>query len=207
MRKKLALFFSIVSITLICILNPANANTEPIKDVRVTLVTNKGDITLSVFASKTPVTAANFLNLAQKGYYNGVTFHRVIKNFMIQTGDPTGTGMGSPGYMFEDEIVPSLKHDAKGVLSMARTARPGTNGSQFFITHKETPHLDGQHTVFGKVIEGIEIVDKIEQGDKIQQIKFIDSPEQILKAQEKRVAEWNKILDSNKNKAVLPASN
>lgn len=134
--------------------------------------TNKGEMVLRLYYNQTPVTVANFITLAEgtnpfvsdslkkKKYYDGVTFHRVIKDFMIQGGDPTGTGKGGPGYKFEDEFVDSLKHDDKGILSMAN-AGPGTNGSQFFITHAPTPHLNGRHTVFGKVVGGLEIVDSI----------------------------------------------
>ena len=119
-------------------------------DKNITIHTSKGDIKLTVFASKTPVTAASFLNLASRGFYDGLKFHRVIPDFMIQGGDPTGTGMGGPGYRFEDECRPDLRHDGPGVLSMAN-AGPGTNGSQFFITHVPTDWLNGKHTVFGKV--------------------------------------------------------
>lgn len=176
----------------------------PQQDVRVLLKTNKGDITLQIYASKTPVTAASFLNLAKRGYYNGVTFHRVINNFMIQTGDPTGTGAGTPGYAFKDEFVQGLKHDGPGVLSMANIGRAGTNGSQFFITHRATPHLDNKHTVFGKVLKGQNVVDSITQGDKIETVEFLDSPDEILKAEASSVKEWNAALDKNDGKAVLP---
>src|SRR4030095_2643534 len=127
-----------------------------------------------LFATKTPVTVANFLNLAQRRFYDGVTFHRVIKNFMIQGGDPTGTGMGGPGYKFGDEIHPSLKHSKPGLFSMAN-AGPGTNGSQFFITHVPTPHLDGKHAVFGEVTKGQDVVNAVKQGDTIQSIEILDS--------------------------------
>ena len=132
-------------------------------DINITIKTNKGDIDITIFASKVPLTAANFLNLAKRGYYNGVKFHRVIKNFMVQGGDPTGTGSGGPGYKFEDEIDPTLKHSKPGILSMAN-AGPRTNGSQFFITHVPTPHLDGKHAVFGEVTKGMEVVNAIAQG-------------------------------------------
>ncbi|MEJ5262376.1 MAG: peptidylprolyl isomerase [Ignavibacterium sp.] len=125
--------------------------------------TNMGTIELELFADKTPKTVENFVGLANKGYYNGVIFHRVIDNFMIQGGDPTGTGRGGQslwGGKFEDEIVPELKHNSEGILSMAN-AGPNTNGSQFFITLKETPWLDGRHTVFGKVINGMDVVKAI----------------------------------------------
>lgn len=125
--------------------------------------TNMGTIEIELFADKTPKTVENFVGLANKGYYNGVIFHRVIDNFMIQGGDPTGTGRGGQslwGGKFEDEFVPELKHNGAGILSMAN-AGPNTNGSQFFITLKETPWLDGRHTVFGKVIKGMDVVQAI----------------------------------------------
>jgi peptidylprolyl isomerase len=142
--------------------------------------TDRGDIVLRLEFQKTPLTVCNFVGLAEgklnaakgKPYYNGLTFHRVISDFMVQGGDPLGNGQGGPGYQFPDEIVASLKHDGPGVLSMAN-AGPGTNGSQFFITHKETPWLDGKHTVFGRVVEGQSVVDSIRQGDKIKSVTII----------------------------------
>ncbi len=132
----------------------------------VTMETSKGSITLELYPEHAPVTVNNFLFLAGEGFYNEVTFHRVISNFMIQGGDPTGTGRGGPGYRFADETRGNpLRHDAK-VISMAN-AGPNTNGSQFFITHAPQPHLDGKHTVFGKVTSGADVVDAIEQGDRI----------------------------------------
>jgi len=131
--------------------------------------TEVGDITVQLFADKVPATVNNFVFLAREGYYNDTTFHRVIADFMAQGGDPTGTGMGGPGYQFEDEFHPSLKHDGPGVLSMAN-AGPNTNGSQFFITHSPQPHLDGRHTVFGKVVRGEEVVDAIRQGDQMLKV-------------------------------------
>lgn len=162
-------------------------------DKNITIQTSKGDIKLTVFASKTPVTAASFLNLAQRGFYNGIKFHRVIADFMIQGGDPTGTGMGGPGYRFEDECRSDLKHDGPGVLSMAN-AGPGTNGSQFFITHVDTPWLNGKHTVFGKVTEGQNVVDAICQGDTITSIEITDDLTDLFEEQAARIAEWNKVL-------------
>ena len=163
-------------------------------DKNLTIHTSKGDIKLTVFASKTPVTAASFLNLASRGFYDGLKFHRVIPNFMIQGGDPTGTGMGGPGYRFEDECRPDLKHDGPGVLSMAN-AGPGTNGSQFFITHVPTDWLNGKHTVFGKVTEGQDVVDSIGQGDTISGITIEDGADDLFTEQADRIAAWNKVLD------------
>jgi cyclophilin family peptidyl-prolyl cis-trans isomerase len=122
--------------------------------------TSMGNFTIELFEAQTPKTVDNFVKLAEKNFYDGVIFHRVIDGFMIQGGDPTGTGRGGPGYQFPDEIHPQLKHTSEGILSMAN-AGPNTNGSQFFITLVPTPHLDGRHTVFGKVVEGMDVVKKI----------------------------------------------
>ena len=164
-----------------------------LKDVHVVISTTKGDIELALYPSKAPVTVANFLNLANRGYYKGITFHRVIPDFMIQGGDPTGTGMGGPGYRFEDECRPDLRHDGPGVLSMAN-AGPGTNGSQFFITHVPTDWLNGKHTVFGKVTEGQSVVDSIKQGDTISGITIEDNADDLFAEQADRIAAWNKAL-------------
>ncbi len=137
---------------------------DPTKRYVATIATDQGDIVIELFADKAPRTVNNFVFLARDGYYDGVTFHRVIKGFMAQGGDPTGTGRGGPGYRFDDEFHPALRHDAPGILSMAN-AGPGTNGSQFFITFAPTPHLDGRHAVFGRVIEGMEVVDAIPERD------------------------------------------
>lgn len=142
----------------------------------IVIHTEKGDIQLELYPDKTPKTVQNFATLAKRGYYNGLTFHRVIDNFMIQGGDPTGTGAGGEsiyGAKFEDEIVADLKHDGPGVLSMAN-AGPNTNGSQFFITRVATPWLDGKHTVFGKVIKGMEVVNSIKQGDKMTSVEVLE---------------------------------
>lgn len=164
-----------------------------------TIQTSKGNIELELTPDKTPVTVANFVNLAQHGFYNGVAFHRVINEFMIQGGDPTGTGAGGPGYRFEDEFDPSLRHTGPGVLSMAN-AGPGTNGSQFFITHVATPWLDGKHSVFGKVIKGQEVVNSIKQGDKIEKVTITGDTTALFnnpKVKEK-LASWNDVLASKK---------
>ena len=143
------------------------------EDVEITIKTNKGDINLDMFATKVPHTVANFLGLAKAGYYDGLKFHRVIPDFMIQGGCPLGTGTGSPGYRFGDEFHPELRHDSPGVLSMAN-AGPGTNGSQFFITHVPTAWLDGKHTVFGKVKSDDDqaVVNSINMGDVINSIEI-----------------------------------
>lgn len=154
--------------------------------------TDRGTIRVELAADKAPLTVANFVNLAQRGFYDGLKFHRVINDFMIQGGCPLGTGTGGPGYRFEDEATNGLRHE-RGVLSMAN-AGPNTNGSQFFITHVATPWLDGKHTVFGKVIEGLDVVDAIKQGDMIKSLKIEGDASSALAAKADRVAEWNKIL-------------
>jgi peptidyl-prolyl cis-trans isomerase B (cyclophilin B) len=138
-----------------------------------TIETNRGAIRFELFEDKTPKTVANFVKLAEKGFYDGLKFHRVIADFMIQTGCPEGTGRGGPGYRFADEFHPTLKHSGPGIVSMAN-AGPNTNGSQFFITHVPCPHLDGKHSVFGRVIEGQEVVNAICQGDKMIQVTIAD---------------------------------
>jgi peptidyl-prolyl cis-trans isomerase B (cyclophilin B) len=132
-----------------------------------TIATDDGDIVIELFADKAPQTVNNFVFLARDGYYDGVTFHRVIKGFMAQGGDPTGSGRGGPGYKFADEFHPALKHDQPGILSMAN-AGPNSNGSQFFITYTETPHLDGKHSVFGRVIEGMDVLEAIPERDPMR---------------------------------------
>jgi peptidyl-prolyl cis-trans isomerase B (cyclophilin B) len=134
-----------------------------------TIETNRGNIRIKLHEDKVPNTVANFVKLANRSFYDGLKFHRVIADFMIQGGCPEGTGRGGPGYRFDDEFDPSLRHDGPGVLSMAN-AGPNTNGSQFFITHVATPHLDGKHSVFGQVIEGMDVVNAIQQGDVMQSV-------------------------------------
>jgi peptidyl-prolyl cis-trans isomerase B (cyclophilin B) len=138
--------------------------------------TPRGDIRIELFGDKVPKTVDNFEKLVNKGFYNGLKFHRVIKDFMVQTGCPKGDGTGGPGYKFGDEFHRDLKHDGPGILSMAN-AGPNTNGSQFFITHVATPWLDGKHSVFGRVVEGQDVVDSIKQGDKITSITIADEDE------------------------------
>ncbi len=160
--------------------------------------TSKGTINLTLFDEQAPLTVANFANLASKGFYNGLNFHRVIGDFMIQGGCPHGTGTGDPGYRFEDEFDKSLRHDRPGRLSMAN-AGPGTNGSQFFITHVPTPHLDDNHAIFGEVksAEDQAVVDAIAQGDTITSIEIDGDLASLLDAQSGRVADWNAALSKN----------
>jgi len=144
--------------------SPPEMQIDVTKNYKASIETNRGTIELELYPQHAPQTVNNFVFLAGEGYYDDVKFHRVIADFMIQTGDPTGTGRGGPGYRFEDECQGNpLKHE-RGVISMAN-AGPNTNGSQFFITHVATPHLNGKHTVFGKVTSGLDVVDSIRQGD------------------------------------------
>ncbi len=154
--------------------------------------TDRGPIKIELHADKAPLTVANFVNLARRGFYDGLNFHRVIPDFMIQGGCPEGSGRGGPGYRFEDETANGVPHE-RGVLSMAN-AGPNTNGSQFFITHVATPWLDGKHTVFGKVVEGLEAVDKVQQGDHIRSVRIEGDADAVLAAKADRVAEWNRVL-------------
>lgn len=159
-------------------------------DIKITMHTDKGDLDITLFPDDAPVTCASFLNLAKKGYYDGLNFHRVIANFMIQGGCPTGTGTGGPGYKFECECKPNRRHDKPGILSMAN-AGPNTNGSQFFVTHGPTPHLDGKHTVFGEVTKGQDVVDAIRQGDKIKSITVHGDTDELFAQQASRISDWN----------------
>ncbi|HSL96154.1 MAG TPA: peptidylprolyl isomerase [Thermoleophilia bacterium] len=146
---------------------PPELAIDSAKRYTATIATDRGDIVVELFVDKAPQTVNNFVFLAREGFYDGVTFHRVIPGFMAQGGDPTGSGRGGPGYRFEDEFHVDLRHDGPGVLSMAN-AGPGTNGSQFFITHGPTPHLDDRHTVFGRVVEGMDVVLDIPERDPMK---------------------------------------
>ena len=160
------------------------------------LETSRGTIKLELTPNQTPLTVLNYVNLIQRGFYDGLTFHRVIPDFMIQGGDPRGSGSGGPGYKFQDEIHPTLKLSGPGTLSMAN-AGPGTNGSQFFITHVETSWLNGKHTVFGKVTEGQDVVDSIKQGDKIVKAVVTGDTSALFAAHAAKLKEWNAILDKS----------
>src|SRR5688572_4308841 len=165
---------------------------EPPMSLVAAFDTSRGPIRIALAPDKAPLTVANFVNLARRGFYDGLSFHRVIDDFMVQGGCPEGSGRGGPGYRFEDETGNGLRHE-RGVLSMAN-AGPNTNGSQFFITHVPTPWLDGKHTVFGKVTEGLDVVDAIKQGDKINSVKIEGDADAVLAAKADRVSEWNRIL-------------
>ena len=158
--------------------------------------TSKGAIRLTLFAEKTPLTVANFVNLARRGFYDGLNFHRVIGDFMIQGGCPLGTGTGSPGYRFEDEFDATLRHDRPGRLSMANSG-PGTNGSQFFITHVPTPHLDDNHSIFGEVVDtnDQDVVNAISQGDVIDSITIEGDVDGLFEQVSDRLSDWNAQLD------------
>jgi peptidyl-prolyl cis-trans isomerase B (cyclophilin B) len=166
------------------------------KTLLAVIETDKGNIRLKLFADKTPITVGSFVNLSLRGYYKGLTFHRVIENFMIQGGCPYGQGNGGPGYTFEDEISPDLKHHKPGILSMAN-AGPGTNGSQFFITHVPTDWLNGKHTVFGEVVsdEDQQVVNQIAGGDTIKNITIEGDASDLLSSIQPRVDQWNHVLD------------
>ena len=160
--------------------------------IEALMETSRGDIHLELFPERAPVTVANFVNLARRGYYDGLVFHRVIDDFMIQGGCPKGTGTGGPGYKFEDEFDPALRHDRPGRLSMAN-AGPGTNGSQFFITHVATPWLDDAHSVFGQVHgeQDQAVVNRIEKGDTIKRVRVSGDVDALLEHQAERVEAWN----------------
>jgi len=164
--------------------------------LRAIIATSKGTIRLDLYDDKAPVTVASFANLVKRGFYNGLKFHRVIADFMIQGGCPLGTGTGGPGYRFEDEFKPELRHSRPGILSMAN-AGPRTNGSQFFITHVATPWLDGKHTVFGTVVDESDqkTVNSIVQGDKIESITIEGDTTDLFTTYAERISEWNAVLD------------
>ena len=166
--------------------------------MKVKIMTDKGDININLLPEKSPVTVANFVNLAKKGYYDGLKFHRVIDNFMAQGGDPTGTGAGGPGYQFEDEADNGLNFSKSGKLAMAN-AGPGTNGSQFFITTVPTEWLNGNHTIFGEVVsdDDLKVVKKLSNGDVMKKVVVEGDVDAFLKTQKNRVDSWNKILKQN----------
>ena len=166
--------------------------------MKVKIMTEKGDININLLPEKSPVTVANFVNLAKKGYYDGLKFHRVIDNFMAQGGDPTGTGAGGPGYQFEDEVDNGLNFSKAGKLAMAN-AGPGTNGSQFFITTVPTEWLNGHHTIFGEIVSDndLKVVKKLTNGDIMKKVVVEGDVNAFLKTQKNRVDSWSKTLKQN----------
>ena len=166
--------------------------------MKVKITTAKGDVNINLLPEKSPVTVANFVNLAKHGYYDGLKFHRVIENFMAQGGDPTGTGMGGPGYKFEDEVNNGLNFSKAGKLAMAN-AGPGTNGSQFFITTVPTEWLNGNHTIFGEVVSNadLDVVKKLSNGDIMTKVTVEGDVDSFLKTQKSKVDSWNKVLKQN----------
>jgi peptidyl-prolyl cis-trans isomerase B (cyclophilin B) len=165
-------------------------------ELTATINTNKGDINLRLFPDQAPLTVLSFVNLAKRGYYDNLAFHRVIPEFVIQGGCPLGTGTGGPGYRFKDEFSPDLRHDKPGILSMAN-AGPGTNGSQFFITHVSTPHLDNRHSIFGEVMgtQDQKVVDSVAVGDKIKTIEIKGDFSKLAEDHKNQLDTWNKVLD------------
>ncbi len=178
-------------------------------DIRIVIHTAKGDIEATLFPSKAPVTVANFLNLVSRKFYEGLTFHRVVPGFVVQGGDPLGSGSGGPGYRFENEVHPSLSHLNVGTLAMAN-AGPNTNGSQFYMTidslkPEHVKMLDGSYSIFGQVTKGVDVTTKINQGDKIQSIDILDSTDGLFSEQKTRLKEWNRTLDQKFGKKLAPA--
>ncbi|MBV8141237.1 MAG: peptidylprolyl isomerase [Verrucomicrobia bacterium] len=179
-----------------------------LNDIRIVIHTAKGDLEATLFPSKAPVTAASFLNLASRKFYDGLTFHRVVARFVIQGGDPLGTGSGGPGYRFENEVHDSLSHVNAGALAMAN-AGPNTNGSQFYVTidsfkQEQVRMLDGNYSIFGQVTKGLDVATKIAQGDKIHSIDVLDSTDELFAEQKSRLKEWNKVLDQKFGKKLAP---
>ena len=173
---------------------PVHAQDKDPDELYAVMDTNRGVMEFLLYRQAAPITVSNFVNLASRGFYDGLTFHRVIDGFMAQGGDPLGNGAGGPGYQFEDEIA--LRHNQEGILSMAN-AGMDTNGSQFFITHVATPHLNGAHTVFGLVHSGREIIREIRVGDTINSITIEGNARALLERNSDRVYEWNLILDAD----------
>lgn len=195
MRATRLLFFSTMLVVIAnnMTIMPVKANQS--NELSAVIKTSKGDIHLTLYPEEAPMTVANFVNLAGRGYYDGLVFHRVLDNFMIQGGDPTGTGSGGPGYQFGDEFSPKRRHNSAGILSMANSG-PKTNGSQFFITHRATSHLDDMHSVFGKVSSGQDVVNAIAQGDVMTTIVIEGDASTLLASYRQQIDEWNSILGS-----------
>ena len=189
---------SLLMLSILMIMTVAVQSYSKEYKMKVKIITAKGDVNINLLSDKSPVTVANFVNLAKKGYYDGLKFHRVIDNFMAQGGDPTGTGMGGPGYQFEDEVNNGLNFSKAGKLAMAN-AGPGTNGSQFFITTVPTEWLNGNHTIFGEVVSeaDLDVVKKLSNGDVMTKVVVEGDIDAFLKTQKNRVDSWNKTLKQN----------
>ena len=185
----MGLITRVLLLVVIVLAGPAWAHAQ---ELSALIVTNRGDIEVSLNDRAAPTTVANFVNLAQRGFYDGLTFHRVEARFMVQTGDPLGDGTGGPGYRFSGET--NLRHNRPGILSTAN-AGPGTDGSQFFITHVPTPHLDGRHSVFGAVTRGMDVVNVIRRGDVIESITIQGDASAVLERRRSDVERWNRVLD------------
>lgn len=188
---------SFILIVLMMMLSINSESYAKVTKMNVKFKTNKGEINVKLFSEKSPVTVASFVNLVRRGYYNGLKFHRVIEDFMAQGGDPTGTGMGGPGYRFEDEVKNGLDFSVPGKLAMAN-AGPGTNGSQFFITTVPTEWLNGNHTIFGEVVsdKDLQVVKSLTNGDIMETVTISgEGIEEFLKKHKNRIDEWNKVLD------------
>lgn len=188
-----------IILTLLVFAACSNVDQRALNDIRATIITNKGKINVYLYPEGAPLTVLSFINLAERGYYDGLTFHRVVENFVIQGGDPLGNGTGGPGYKFKNEIATDwLNFYDSGMLAMANSG-PDTNGSQFFITHRETPSLNGGYTVFGETKDDKDqkVVDKIEQGDIIETIIITGETEWLYKKYKSQVEEWNNILNEN----------
>jgi peptidyl-prolyl cis-trans isomerase B (cyclophilin B) len=191
MRMKLIKIILALIVGSLVALNTSAQEKDP-AELYAVIETDHGTLEFLLYKSVAPITVANFVNLATRGYYDGLTFHRVIDDFMAQGGDPFGDGSGGPGYNFEDEI--RMRHNQDGILSMAN-AGPNTNGSQFFITHVATPHLNGLHTVFGKIHSGRQLIRQIRVGDTINSITIEGNAKTFLERYADRVYQWNVILD------------
>lgn len=189
---------SLLMLSILMIMTVAVQSYSKEYKMKVKIITAKGDVNINLLPDKSPVTVANFVNLAKKGYYDGLKFHRVIDNFMAQGGDPTGTGAGGPGYRFEDEVNNGLNFSKAGKLAMAN-AGPGTNGSQFFITTVPTEWLNGNHTIFGEVVSeaDLDVVKKLSNGDVMTKVVVEGDVDAFLKTQKNRVDSWNKTLKQN----------
>ena len=190
MRRIVHLFWS-----LLLVMTITNGSTEAADlDNTLYLDTAHGRVVIELRPDLAPKHVERIKELTREGFYDGIVFHRVIEDFMAQTGDPTGTGRGGPGYKFQDEFDSSLKHSKPGIFSMANSG-PATNGSQFFITHKATPWLDAKHSVFGEVTKGQDVVDAVQQGDLIKSIEILDSTDALFAAQKNKLDTWNAVLD------------